>query len=710
MTIQNGHPINPSEIESLIKDLYTLIRGKLGKLIPLGSNILYSFSNPGTKTFKFRPNSIPTLYDTRTNKTVQSSQTLRQIPGLGSPWTATLGTTLGAIQLFNPQVSASYPGVFSLDGQSTTYYKEDIFPLNPPTDLVYNNQPFKGNSPFINNGFLGFSSFVQDSNIQIYPSEDGTSLRITAQRLSLLCRPQTTSSFTVSTDAAQKVNSSRNAIEQINLNNVDLSVAVLDDFNGTTTSGHFPAKSGVISAGDYGVWVVYNLVTATQLIVITPWPTSGYSKVSGIVTGPHSTFLSSYSNFIYSRCIGCVRINSNTKFEVSNVQIWGEPASTLNANHLYGELYQQCSSTDTVSILQTNSTDRRIVPAYYYMDVNNPTIQGLVTYSGITKHIPGAGGNQVECWFEGYNPVTKTVQGSIKINSLEVTDGTSSIWLSGITINSIEIPDTAFASSNTWVWEADTNLGFSTSSNGVFIWIVVDPSSILDTVSGVSIPNNNLKLKILLSASHSWAGVGASWKAANIKYTFRSRIAWIPTHLPVPNTLNARPVYVRDGEHTVLYKFGGAGSSVGNLNESNSNTELLNITANTPNWTDLSIRNSLPKDSAAGNSTGCVATRATIKLRHVENSGASPSSTNRELFIGTTSSGAVLSAAATQANSTAHLLLLGTGSTIVAGQMSVTIPISSTDSFFYAGILPVTGAGLTNSGAIVSGYFLPYSY
>lgn len=527
-----GGSLDPKALETLIASTLQALVAKVRAYIPLGSNLPYTLNPLNAKTFNIRPKVENPVYTTRSNignNQNDTSQPDIRAAFLQTPWSLNLYQSLGA----------TLSGNQSFNGVDPSYKSEDIFQVNPSSDRFFGTLPYKGNSPFIWRGSLGFSNSWQDTNVRTYANSAGTTLTVKAKRLSLLARPQSTSAFSVTTDALTNLPDRRN-LEMIHLDDVNLTVSSTAVFvnAATPTSGHYPS---VTNNRDYGVWVVYDRINNRQAIVLSDW-SADLTQISSFVAYFNSGWLGTYANYIYIRCVGCVHIDSFGLFDVSQTQAWGEEATTQNAEPGYGQLYQQEQSSNPIIKLSTTTLDRRIVPAYYYMEQSNELLLSSVCYSGLVRHQPNSGSDRLAIDYNTLGVTNDTLL--ITIGSCELTDGANSIWLSGdIALPSIQLDNV----------ELDNDIVApytKTASQGYYLWLVANPKSILDTGTPTSgAPNNNLRVKLMASTSATWAGVSSTWKVAYPDFTYKCRIGWAPYR----NGATSRVIYqMKDGTYEIF--------------------------------------------------------------------------------------------------------------------------------------------------------------
>ena len=569
----DGKPLDPLELENDIFSLLRLLRDKIKTLIPVGGGIVFSFLN--NKIFNLRPQVFNSTYSSITKNS--SKQTERFVQWLGTPLTLDLLDQLEVIKKYDESLEeiagSEFSQFYSFDGSSSEYKKEDVLPLNPNSDRVFDDMPMKGNSPFIFNGYLGFSNFVQDTNIRIYPNAEGTELSVKGKRITLFIPAQSSTDFIISDDTVSG-EPDRKDLEAIHLDNVNLTVNSNTIFSvATPTSGHFPELN---LGKDVGVWLVYNSFEKKTSIILTDW-SNPYVTLNGVVRYPHPTWLSgATSNYRYFRCLGCVFVNSDGLFESSKDLAWGEKATTLNGKPDFTELVQQNPEANFTVKNSTNPDDRRIIPSFYYLYQKNPSIQSQVNYKGLIRRSPGAGANLAEVLID--SPIQNSNPAcTFKLNSVELTDGIESFWLSGLNLSLSSLNPV-------------TNLGQTSMDTGNFLfgenyylWLVADPKSILDTSSNA--PDNNLKLKFVLSKSATWRNLASGWKGANPKYTLRCRLCWIRTSSGNSEVI---PFYMKDGIYHYFNLPGASNSSAGAVYEFSDNATLANGTGTVSTWTQLS--------------------------------------------------------------------------------------------------------------------------
>jgi hypothetical protein len=519
--INKGDPINPKNLTDLITGKFSQILSSITTFIPLGFNSLYQTT--GTKSFLIRPKVENPVYDTRSGS-IQYDYLADENQGkigaayYGTPWTQQLAINFGISNNFD----------YSLGSQKEPFIKySNKLLVNPVTDIL-GGVPFRGNSPFINNGYLGMSNSFEDKNIRLYVDTEGTNLNIKASQISVMSRG---TSYTVEAnqyDADYDVlasESDRFNLETITLNNIDLTL--------DSSALSFPDK-------DYTVYLEYDPSVGSSSLNVTD--TSNLVKGSSypIINDP-----STWINTKYYRPLFLIRSDENSRFTTSTINAWEETESGTNGNNIYTKLYQQSSSPDTTETISTIDIDRRAVPAWFYLDNDNNFCVSKTNYSGLIRHIPGAGASKVIIKRLEY-PVTNDVTGNnevpvqIKVGSCELTDGTTSLWVKDIDI-----------SSTNYV------LTYNTSGipykKGYYLWLLANPKSIGD--SGTS-SNTNLSLKVLASESPTWESINGNYGAKTYGtdihngYTHRCRIGYLPPFYRTGYTTgSSEPFVAYDGEY-----------------------------------------------------------------------------------------------------------------------------------------------------------------
>lgn len=510
MNIEKGDKITKQSLIKAISTKYDSLISSVINYIPLGFNELYTIT--AEKVFKIRPKVIQNTYSTRTGSITDveggdESQSNIGAAYLGAPYTLELGEALGLSTYANSALgNIEQPFIKS----------EPLLAYEPITDLIGGGVPFHGNTPFIWRGFLAYSNYFEDTNIRTSVSSDGTTFNLKAKVISLMVRAQSTADFTMGTDAMTTYSDRTN-----------LEMKHLRDINLDATSADIVVDNG---AGDYLVWLIYNPSTDTQALIAVNW-TSDLTTINGIVNIPYATYFSDYAGYTYTRPVTVVYYDGS-KFITTKQQAWGELASTDNADPVYGKQYQQVSSPDPIIRENTTSDDRRLIPSHYYIDQKNNTIIGKTVYSGLVRHIPGAGGNKVKMQLQSGD---YTGQGELKVDigQIELTDGTTSVW-----VKDLDIPKITFDDGNSYI-DDDTISSFTSShvrSRG-YLWLCADIRSILDP----EYSNNNLRLKLFTSQSPTW---DPDWDSSIITdankrygnlgvqsiystYTHRCRLGWV---------------------------------------------------------------------------------------------------------------------------------------------------------------------------------------
>ncbi len=514
---KSNDPIDPKLLEDVVESKYKLLASSLSGFIPVGFNDLYTISVE--KIFKTRPKVLNPSYDSISKGNTNQSSIL--VPYFGTPLTMYLLKQLGITTYQNQ----------SLNNIDSFYKTEELVPYEP-TSASIGGMPYKGNSPFIFRGFLGFSNFVQDTNVYIYPTLEGNSLMFKAKRLSVLISPLSENAFSVTSDSLI-TEADRFEIEKIDLDNLNIELFKDNIFDGNN-NGIYPSK---ILGQDYAIWIVYSPTLQDYRMIAVPW-TDEYALILGEVPAPHPNWLADYPDYTYYRCVACVYLNEDNVFEVSNETAWDEFVDTVNSSYIYSKIYQQSASTTPLTKHATQPNDRRIIPTYYYMVQNNENIASKVNFKGLIRHAVDAGINRVYLSY-GANNFTMQDQVYLKIGSCELSDGTSSFWLSG----DIEFPPKVLS-------EIELDSGGSyVAGQGYYLWVTVDPLSILDT--SLNAPLNNLRIKLIASTSSTWAGVDTVWKALNLDYTYRCRVGWVRKALSTSSDIR---FIMQDGHYAFTEK------------------------------------------------------------------------------------------------------------------------------------------------------------
>lgn len=680
-----GDPIKAFELEQWLTDLYSSLRSVVKNLIPLGSSFAANLT--GLKTFIYRPSIISPIADYDSRSFGNTSQSLRQTNYLGMPWTVTLAENLNLI----PSVSSN----IQFAGNTQTYVKEDILPYNPSSDLQFNDNPYLGNSPFINNGYLGFSNFAQDTNIRIYPNESGTVLTVKARRVSALARATSSTTFNVSNDSLSGYDNRFNP-EWYHINNLNTTVSSTLNLNTSSSiSGFYPSLSTTSGLDkDYGVWLICNPYNATSLIALTLWD-ANYPVINNIVcnlrtSGTYITSETSISTtYPYIRCLGCVHVNSDGKFEVSAKTAWGEVVSaTLNSAFEYSELFQQDSETNTITRNTTQPNDRRIVPSYYYMEQNNPTFKNSISYNGIVRDAPDSGSSQVTLRFAGNINTPNSL--TLSVNSCELSNGTNSFWLSNLSAeyNFWSGVETDRASSSNYIQNVTSN----TNSSGWYFWLAANPLSIVEQNSlaknplTTSIQPSNFRLKLFVSSSSTWSGIGSAYKSSNLAgYDYRCRLGWVRNEFRTSSSsLTFDNFIIRDGL-TQLYN------------------GLIGYTTSTPNYT-LTTTSSLQPLSGIfnyiptinSNTTNSTADFVGGKLVFVGGSTSSSNLENVSVRLNSDASGSP-----TLSNN------FGNGRRVMLNSAEFTLPVFSTASTRFEYIYTLSGSLTGSTYLNFDSWFVP---
>jgi hypothetical protein len=509
MNVNKGDKITKKSLTDMISQKYDSIISSIVNYIPLGFNDLYTIT--AQKIFNIRPKVVQNTYSTRTGSIVDvaggdTSQSNIGAAYLGSPYTLELGEALGLATYSNSGLGSS---------EQPFIKAEPLLAYEPVTDLIGGGVPFHGNTPFMWRGYMAFSNFFEDTNIRTIVSSDGNTFTLTAKSISVMIRAQATTDFTMGTDSMNTYTDRSN-----------LEMKTLSSVNINATSASLVEGTG---AGDYLIWLIYNPTTLDKLLIGVKW-TSDLTTINGIVNIPYSDYFTDYAGYTYTRPIAVVYWDG-TDFITTKQQAWGELATTTNAEPIYGKQYQQVSSPDPIIRENTSTDDRRMIPSYHYMDQKNNTIIGKTVYSGLVRHIPGAGGNRIKMQIQSGD---YSGAGAVKIdiNQCELTDGSTSIWVKDLDIPPLNVTSTTAATDLVHL-NGESQTGYAG-----YLWLCADTRSMLDPTGSET---NNLRLKLFLSNSPTWnpdwdsstildnakrygnSGVGSNYS----KYTHRCRIGWL---------------------------------------------------------------------------------------------------------------------------------------------------------------------------------------
>jgi len=519
--INKGDPISPKNLVSLITTRFNTILSSVVNYIPLGFNELYSIV--GTKSFSIRPKVSNPVYSARSGSVqyeylADTNQPNIGVSYYGTPWTQELANNFGISNNFD----------YNLGSRKESFVKyTNKLPINPATDIV-GGVPLRGNSPFIFNGFLGMSNNFEDQNIRLYIDTEGTSINVKAKQVSVLSRG---TNYSITTDLLSS-ESDRYNLETITLNDIDLSIN---------------KSVSLISNNDYIVSVIHVPSTgssALDLQLISEFEKEDYYPV---IT--HS----SYTIDRYTRPLFLTHYNSNGVFEVGNIDAWGEQESGTNGDSKFTKIYQESSGDDTTLSIQTIDEDRRVVPAWYYLDNDNSFIVEKTNYSGLIRHIPGAGASKVSIKrLSNGNSNSYTEDDNfieISIGTIELTDGINSLWLNDIKVSVTQET----------IHSSRTPYGCATN-RGLYLWLVADTSSIHNSYS-----SKNIRLKLIPSPFPVWddgldgnLGVSSAiYRSGSAlydisDYTYRCRLGFLPTYRDTSTYMTigtAEPFESYDGEY-----------------------------------------------------------------------------------------------------------------------------------------------------------------
>lgn len=535
--INKGNPINPKELLDIVSSKFNTILTNIVNFIPLGFNELYTVT--GTKSFSIRPKVSNPVYSARSGSVqfeylADTSQPNIGVAYYGTPWTQELATNFGVTNNFD----------YNLGSKREPFPKyTNKLSINPATDIV-GGVPFRGNSPFINNGFIGMSNGFEDQNLRLYVDTSGTTLTFKAAQVSVLSRG---TNYDIGTAVGGFVYVGDSEIQRFNLE-----MKTLKDIDLSTTSvGHIPDITGY--EGDLVLWLVRNeLYDTTELKLTT---IDDLYKLDSYPIIDHPALQSED----YVRPLYIIRHEAFTNdlmgtdyfFNLSNVYAWGESASdNTNGDTKFTKLYQQSSGADTTLQIQTIEEDRRAIPAWYYLDNDNSFIVEKTNYSGLIRHIPGAGASKVKIKRESY-PISSTVEDNdnvpvtIEIGSIELTNGVTSIWVKDLNITT----------TNGGLYSA---LSFETStSRGLYLWLLADPLSIAvsNIGSSYSPTYRNLRMILIASGSPTWDAIDgnfgmSAFAAAYPEYTHRCRIGYLPpSAITGITTGTSEPFVAYDGDY-----------------------------------------------------------------------------------------------------------------------------------------------------------------
>lgn len=666
MSVSPGNPINPNSLVDLVKTKYQTILSKLTTLIPLGFNSEYTIV--GTKIFNIRPKVINPYYSSRSgsdinNLTADTTQPNIGVAFLGTPWTHQLSKDFG---LDNYAIS-------SLGDTSQPFIKlQPTLKINPVSDLV-GGIPYLGNSPFINRGHLAFSNSFEDANIRGYTTPSGDNLVVKAQSLGLAY------TYVDSFGLEDKIsNGYGTGIKYSN---------PLYNFSGTVVGTN-------LTAGDYVVMVTgtstrnKSIVGSSIFLVPTSDLYYSYGANSYNLIPTHGI---GATNIVYERPLFSVYSNG-TSLEVSSQTAWNETISTgLNTPHQYGKVYQQATSENTAQLVSSRTDDRRLIPTYYYYNLNNSTYVDLVGYQGLIKDAPGAGANQVYL-------TTQTIGGSSVVKGVieqcEITNGTNSIWVKNINVEDIlNIQGT----------------GYNTTGTGSYIWLVgdvIERSTPTGSTYSQSDKGNILHLAIYRDQFSKWSQVQK--QSGNIlsvsnrilkEDTYRCRLGWIPRDgsdsqvITINNEKHYYPNINRFSTTLNELTLGTGQTTSGLYNKVTYNTcKVLPFVGTNLPITSLDLEMWNISGTSVTGTTWVAATTNTIAT-----------AVNTDISL--------VQAIGTKGNA-AFLGSPGSGTSNYIFSSNHTLPIGTNDSLYYAGTGADGGSYWNKSFkmALVKGFTLPYSF
>lgn len=683
MTIDKGQPLNPKLLNDLIHTKYRAVLDTLKTVIPLGFNSLYNII--GNKTFNVRPKVINPYYTTQSGSDItpldaDKSQANIGAAYLGTPWTYQLGSDFGITNYSTSNIGDS--------NQPFIHYNPTV-KINPASDLV-GGIPYIGNSPFIFRNHLLMSNWFEDANIRAYTDPKGENIVVKAQSLSMYC-PYIESS-----------------IEDGYSGGYGTGIKVSDPiyrFSGTIAGTN-------LAAGDY---LVYALGTGTNgksinmgsNLYITP-TVGGNTQYSYGVT--HINQVNNHNDItaptIYERPLFVVYSNG-TAVKVSSQTAWNEADTTyLNTNKSYGKLYQQSTTDNTARLVRTSINDRRMVPAYQYYNLNNSSLIDKVSYQGIVRDVPGAGGNQVNISVSFDTNSKITLSGSI--GQCELSNGTSSIWVKNLNVANITY----------------NNGSIVGNSNGYYLWLIANVID-KDVASGSTAANSPtgsiLHVQIQALPNATWNNYGflqgptkstAGSERVFKSDSFRCRIGWVPGLSSNAKNYDISTLLIKDGYHNYP-------------TVSRYSTNLQNITigtgvTNLGQYQRISYSNlwSLPvlinSTSARLSATSTPATSIDLELWNI--SGTDVTGTNwvsvtTDSIATAANSKPLASTAANIRTNAAFLAGPSTGTSNFILRTATSLSVGTNDNIYYAAQGPDGGSYWNKSYkmALVKGFHLPYS-
>lgn len=694
MSIKKGNPINPKELEGIIIDKLESINTAVRNLIPIGFNELYNIV--ASKIFNIRPKVDNPIYSTRSGSNLNAIEADTTQPNigasfLGTPWTQELAQNFGVTTYANINRGSLTEPYLKIAPKA---------PYNPTSDL-FGGVPLRGNSPLIHRGFVGLSNWFDDRNIRLYVDETGGTLSIKANQLSLF------SPYSESIDEADEYIYKEGFRLTQPISNIDLQV----NCSGLAEGDYLVYAEGTgayedisLSPGDLNIG--FKAVDNLQTDYSVRW--------TGNYTGTPMFGSSIGTGLRYERPLGVIYSNG-TNVEVSQVTAWEETISTaVNADPVYTKQYQQCTSTDTTVTLNTVNNDRRIIPAYYYFNLDNDNLVNTVTYNGIIRDIPGAGGNQISIEASEWSATSPSIEGYI--TQCELTNGLGdSLWVKNYPITSEEVIYT------------NGDAGDPYQGRGLYLWLVarVRDSRTAGTNEG-DIQGNSIQLGVWLHSSPAWdviennSGVSRStssvlWWARDSVY--RCRIGWIST-----DTSNAKiPVSIVDGHHT--FKTVNRLSAITNapLEHLTIGTSSTTSTSATPNYTAVSLNQCKVLPVWNNNGLGATTTSTSVTCTEIDLELWNVSGTRS---TGTSWVSVVTDTMATAAGQDINLvtdigdipshkgIVVNANNEGFIYNKNETITVGTNDTLYWSALGADGGAFWDGQlkMAIVKGFYLPFSY
>lgn len=686
MNFEKGDPINPKKLESTIINKFDSIGTAVQNLIPIGFNELYNVVS--SKIFNIRPKVDNPIYSTRSGSNLNAIEADTTQPNIGAvflntPWTQELASSFGV---------NSYANINR--GSLTEPYLKITpkVPYNPASDL-FGGVPLRGNNPFLFRGFVGLSNWFEDSNIRFYVDETGGTMTLKAKQLSLY------SPYTELADESE---------EYIYEEGIRLSKPINNFTKVVDCSG--------LAEGDYLVYA--EGTSAYDSIDIALNDVSiGFKSVNDLETDYGVRWTGNFdgssigTSLRYERPLA-VAYSNGTGVEVSQVTAWEESIGTaLNADPAYTKQYQQCTSTDTTVSLNTVTNDRRLIPAYYYFNLDNDNLVNTVTYNGLVRDIPGAGGNKVTIEAPEWNDGSPNL--SVHVDQCELTNGLGdSLWIRDLDLG----PDDIIF--------VNGDVGDPFQNRGLYLWLVANirDSSITGT-SHQGVNGYSLQYGIWAHSSPTWDAIeNNSGVSRNILWyakddTFRCRIGWVSSDENFANI----PVTIVDGHH--IYK---------NVNRfwADSNAPLKHLTlgtssttnvTNDPAWTSVSLNQCkvLPVWNNNGLGATTTSTSVTCTSIDIELWNVSGTRTTGTSWVGVTTD-TMSTAAGVDINAATDISDIPAAKTIIVDATNEAYIYNKNDSItvgtgdtIYWSALGADGGSFWDGQlkmAIVKGFYLPFSY